>query len=77
MSRTYAILPVSAACYEETVALCTLALWGDLNARRELQRREHGTACNGCAERLPTRACCVTGAPLHRGPEFTFACRAP
>lgn len=27
-----------------TVALCTLALAGDLAARRELQAREHGTA---------------------------------
>lgn len=27
-----------------TVALCTLALAGDLGARRELQTREHGTA---------------------------------
>lgn len=27
-----------------TVALCTLALSGDLGARRELQAREHGTA---------------------------------
>ncbi len=32
--------------------------------------------CTGCTDGLPTRPCSVSGRRVHRGPDFSFDCRA-
>ena len=36
-----------------------------------------GPACDGCLHGWPVVPCAVTGAPVHRGPDFSTDCRQP
>jgi hypothetical protein len=35
------------------------------------------TACDGCLHGWPVVPCAVTGAPVHRGPDYSTDCRQP
>ncbi len=47
-------------------------LYADLGART----LPPAPACDGCIRGLPTRACAVSGAPVHRDEDHSFTCRA-